>query len=107
MQAVISNDAQLLDVIYGFAAHHRVHAAGVISDHAPQSAVVVRGRIRGKGQMIFLRGIAKIVKHHPGLHARALMLGIQLHNAAQIFRAINYDGDVATLSSKAGSSSAR
>src|SRR5579864_6269956 len=37
-RTVISEDVQRLDVVVGFAGHHRMHSAGVVADHAADSA---------------------------------------------------------------------
>ncbi len=58
-QAIICEDIQLLDIIYRFAAHDRVHTAGVVADHSAQRAVCVCSRIGRQDQLALFRSIAQ------------------------------------------------
>ncbi len=106
-QALIGEDLQLLDVVVRLAGHHRVHAAGVVADHAAESAVVVGGRIGTEGQTVRLGRVAQDVEHETGLDARAPCLRVQLHDAIQILREIQHHRHVAALAGEAGAASPR
>ena len=74
-----------------------MHAAGIISRHAAQRVVVVRGRIGPEGQAMFFRLTPQIVQHAAGLHPGIALLHIQLDNAVQIFREVDDHRDIAAL----------
>ena len=60
----------------------RVHAAGVVADHAAERAAVVGGGIGSEGQVMLLGGIAQVVEDHAGLHPGQLADGIDFENIA-------------------------
>ncbi|WGR97613.1 hypothetical protein MTX26_24865 [Bradyrhizobium sp. ISRA443] len=62
-QAVIGQNAQRLDVVGGAAGHHRMHAAGVIADHAAERVVIVCRGIRPKGELVLFGGRAQVVEN--------------------------------------------
>ena len=49
LRAVVEQDAQLGDVVDGFAGEERMGAAGIVSDHAAESAAIVGGRVGAEG----------------------------------------------------------
>ena len=62
-RAVIEQHIKLDNVVDGFAAHHRMHAAGIIADHAAQRVVAMCRRIGCEGQMMFFRRVPQVVEH--------------------------------------------
>jgi len=96
--AVISEDIERFDVVVGLAGHDRMNAAGVVADHAAESAAIVRGRIRCEREMVLFSGSAESVEHDSGLNARDTAGGIDLKNPRHVLREIEDDGDVAALS---------
>ena len=99
---VVQDDLQLLHVVGGAASHHRVHAAGVVANHASQRAVVVRRGIGSEGEVPLLRLVAERVEHQAGLHARAPVLVVDLEDAVQVLRAVDDDRHIAALPGQAG-----
>ena len=97
-EAVVGEDFQSLDVVVGLAGHDRVHAAGVVADHAAESAAVVRGGIRREGEVVFFGGGAQTVEHDSGLYAGDAAGRIDFENPRHVFGKIEDDGDVAALS---------
>src|SRR3984957_6152773 len=95
--AVVGEDIEFLDVVVGFSRHHRMHAAGVIADHAAQSAAVVTGGVGPEGEVMLLGGGAKIVENHAGLHASDAAGRVDLNNPRHIFREIEDDCYIAAL----------
>ena len=67
--AVVGEDFERLDVVVGLAGHDRVHAAGVVADHAAEGAAVVGGGIGREGQVMLLGCGAEVVENHSGLNA--------------------------------------
>ena len=96
-QAVVGEDFQFFDVVVGLAGHDGVHAAGVVADHAAESAAVVRGGIGREGEMVFFGGGAESVEHDSGLHAGDAAGGIDFENPRHVLGEIEDDGDVAAL----------
>ena len=68
--AVIGEDVELLDIVRGAPGHHRMHAAGIVAEHAAERVVVVRRRVGAEGQMMLLGGVAQLVEHAAGLDRR-------------------------------------
>ena len=104
--AVISKDVEGLDVVVGFAGHDRVHAAGVVADHAAKRAAVVSCGIGREGQVMLFGLAAQTIEHHAGLHASDASLGIDFEDACHVLRKIENDGRVTALSSKRGAAAA-
>src|ERR1700674_3764355 len=96
--AAVSEDLKRLDVVIRLARHDRVHAAGVVADHASERATVVGGGIRRKGEVVFLGRRAKTVEDDAGFNAGDAALRIDLKDARHVFREVEDDGGVATLS---------
>ena len=78
-----------------------MHAAGVIADHPAKIAVLMRGRIRTKRQVVLIGTIAQVVQRHSRLHPRILFLRIDLQNLVQVLGEINHNGNIAALPGKA------
>ncbi len=74
-QAVVGQDLERVDVVGRPRAaarerrHHRVHAAGVVADHAAERAVVVGRRIGTEGQAGPLGGVPEVVQNRARLDA--------------------------------------
>jgi len=74
-----------------------MHAAGIVSDHAAESAAIVGGGVRTEREMVFFGGGAEIVEHDPGLYAGDAADGVDFENPRHVFGKIENDGDVAAL----------
>src|SRR5882757_8586167 len=75
-----------------------MHAAGIVSDHAAESAAIMGGGDRTERAMVFFGGGAAVVENDSGLHAGDAADGIDFENPRHVFRKIENDGDVAALS---------
>ncbi len=106
-RAVVGDDVERDDVVAGLAAHHRVHAAGVVADHPAQRVVRMRRRVRRERQVVALRGVAQVVEHDARLDARRPRDGIERDDAVQVFREVDDDRDVAALPGEARAAAAR
>src|SRR3954454_21699870 len=84
-----------------------MHAAGIVADHSTEIAVFMRGRIRTKSEIEFVSAIAKLIEHAARLHPGIFFLGIDLNNLVEVLGEINDHGDVAGLSTEAGTAAAR
>ena len=96
--AVIGENLKRLDVVVGLAGHDRVHAAGVVADHASKGAAVMGRGIGREGEVVFLGRGAKRVEDDSRLHARDAARGIYFKNGRHVLRKVEDDGGVATLS---------
>ena len=67
--AVVGEDFEFFDVVVGLSGHDGMHAAGVVADHAAESAAIVRGGIGRESEMVFFGGSAEVVEHDSGLNA--------------------------------------
>jgi hypothetical protein len=56
--------------------------------------------------MVFLGGAAQSIKDHAGLNPRDALRGIDFEDAGHVFRKIENDGGVTTLSGKRGAAAA-
>src|SRR5690606_13443644 len=106
-QPVIGDDVHGVDVVGGAPAHDRVHAAGVVADHAAQGVVAVGGRVRRKGEVMLFRHLAQVVQYAAGFHAGAAALHVDAANVVQVFGEVDDHCHVATLAGKAGAGAAR
>ncbi len=104
--AVIGEDFERLDVVVRLARHDRVHATGVVADHASEGAAAVGGGIGREGQVMLLGGGAKVVEDYSRLNAGDAALGIDLENLRHVLREIEDDGHVAALAGQGSSASA-
>ena len=95
--AVVGDDFEFFDVVVGLSRHHRVDAAGIVSDHAPEGAAVVGCRVGCEGQMIFFGGVAEMIENDTGLDASDAAGGINLQDCCHVLGKIQHDGDVAAL----------
>ena len=90
------------------AGHHRVHAAGVVADHAAQRAVIVGGGVRAEGEVVRLGRVAQGRRaRSPAAPARGRSRGVDLQHAVQVLREVDHHGDVAALAGQAGAAAAR
>ena len=105
-KAVVGEDIESFDVVVGLSRHDGMHAAGVVADHAAERAAVVSGRVRRESQMMFLGGVAQVVKNHSGLHPGGALPGIDFHDVIHVAGEIEYQGDVAALSGERSSAAA-
>ena len=72
-------------------------AAGVVADHAAESAAIVSGGIGRESEVVFFGGGAESVEHDSGLYAGDAAGGIDFENPRHVFGKIEDDGDVAAL----------
>src|SRR5208337_1305990 len=105
--AAIGENLERIDIVVRFAGHDRVHAAGIVADHASECAAVVRGRIGSESKMVLLGGGTEIIENDSRLDARDAACRIDLEDARHVFGKVEYDGGVTTLSSKRRASTAR
>ena len=105
--AAVGQDLERLDIVIRLAGHDRVHAAGVIADHASQGAAIMRSGVGRKCKVMLLGRGAQIVEHNarfdPGNAARR----IDFEDSRHILRKIEHDGSVAALSRERRAASAR
>ncbi len=106
-RAVVEQDVQRFDVVYRFAAHQGVHAAGVVADHAAQRAAAVGGWIGGKGQLVLLGPVAQRIENNPRLDPGAAGGSVERDHRMHVFREVEHHGDVAGLPRNAGAAAAR
>ena len=105
-RSVVAEDLQFLDVVDRLAAHHRMHTAGIVADHAAESAVLVGGRIRRKSQVVLFGRAAELIADHSGLDPRDSFRRIQFQDAVHVLGEIQNDRHIAALSGEAGSATA-
>ncbi len=104
---VVEQHLQLLDVVAGHAAHHGVHAAGVVADHPAERAVVVGGGVGRERQVVLLGALAQAVEDQPGLHARAARRRIEPEDAVDELRGVDHQRHVAALAGERSAAAAR
>jgi hypothetical protein len=63
------------------------------------------GRIGGKGEVMFLGGVAEMIEDDSGLDAGDAALGIKLEDLRHVFRKVEDYGEVAALSRERRASS--
>src|ERR1041384_4302311 len=96
-RAIIHQDIELLDVVIGFARHHGMNAARIVTDHSSERAMIVRRGIWTEGEMIAFRRIAEIVEYDAGLDAGALLGAIEIEKAMHVLGQIHDPPDVTAL----------
>jgi hypothetical protein len=74
-----------------------MHAARVVSDHAAEGAMVMRGWVGSECQMMFFSGVAKTIEDHSGLDSRDAADGINLKDFGHVLGEIDNDREVAAL----------
>ena len=104
--AVVGQDFERLDVVVRFAGHDRVHAAGVVADHASEGAAAMGGGVGREGQVMLLGGGADVVEDYSRLHAGNPALGIDLEDIRHVLREIEDDRHVAALAGQGSSAAA-
>ena len=95
--AVVGQHFERFDVLQGLAGHDGVRTAGVVGDHAAQTAATVRGRVGREGQAVLLGGVAEAVADHARLDQGGPPDGIQLQDAIAESRRVEHYGDVDRL----------
>ena len=101
-KAVVGEHLELVHVVGGATRHHRVHPAGVVTDHPTQRGVGVSRGVGGERDVVLgLQGIAEVVAHAAGLHAREAPLQVHLDHVAHVLRAVDHQRDVAALAGQA------
>ena len=105
-QAVVGKDLQFLDVVIGLARHHRVNAAGVVSDHAAQRASIMGCGIGTERQMMFFCRVAQMIENDSRLNSGNSPRRIDLEDIRHVLAEIEHYGDVAALSGERGSAAA-
>src|SRR5438309_3987365 len=103
--AVVGKDFQFFYIFVSLAGHYRMHAAGIISNHSAERTSAVRSGIGAESQIVFLGGIAQMIKNDPGLHASDAAFGIELDDFRHVLRKIEHHGDIAALPSQRRSAS--
>ena len=83
-QAVVGDDIEFVDVVDRLAAHDRVHAAGVVADHAAQRAAVVGDGVGAEGQVATFSGRPQGVEDDPGLDAGGLPVVVEHQDLVHI-----------------------
>ena len=63
----VGKDFQRLDIVVRLARHDRVHAAGVVADHASEGAAVVGRGIGREGKVMLLGCGPKVIEDDSGL----------------------------------------
>ena len=100
-RAVVRQDVERHDVRVGLPGHDRVHAAGVVPDHAAQRAPPVRRGIGPERQTVRLRRGAELVEDDPRFDACRVRVGVDLHDAPKVLRAVQHHRHVAALAGEA------
>ncbi len=103
----VGEDVQFIDVVVGLPRHHRVDAARVVADHAPDRAPAVRRRVRRKRQVMALGFVSKPIEHDAGLDARLSAPGVDCEDGVVVPRGVNDHGHVTPLARQAGARSPR
>ena len=81
-------------------------AARVVADHAAKCTVIVRGRVRPKGEVVALCCVAQVIENSPWLHARLPFLRVDLENLVHVFGHVHNHCDVTGLSCQARAAAA-
>jgi hypothetical protein len=111
--AVVGQDLHLVDVVGGAAGavtlhlrQHRVHAAGIVADHAADGGAVMRRGIEGERQAVLLGLPAHGIENHAGLHPRLVPLIVHLQDAIEVLRAVDDHSGIAGLAGEARAAAA-
>jgi hypothetical protein len=83
-----------------------VDAAGVVADHAAESAAVVGGGIGAEGEVVFFGGGAEVIEDDSRLDAGRAANGIDFEDLIHVGGEIEDDGNVAALSGEGCASAA-
>ena len=102
-QSIVSKNLQFLDVVVGFSRHHRMHAAGVVSDHAAQRASIMGRGVGSECQVMLFSSVTQAIEDNPRLNSCDPPRRIDLDDLGHVFREIEHHGDVAALSSQRSS----
>jgi hypothetical protein len=101
-QAVVGEHLELLHVVGGPPRHERVEAAGVVADHPPEGATVMRGRVGTEGEAVARRGGSQLVEDDARLDPGEPALRVDPDDAAQVLGGVDDHGGVAGLAGQAG-----
>ena len=83
--AAVGENLKRLNIVVGLAGHDRVHAAGIIADHAAEGAAVM-GRGIGRESEVVLFGFgAKAIEDDSRLHACDAARGVDFEDARHVF----------------------
>ena len=105
--AVVEQHVERLDVVGGDAGQDRVHAAGVVADHAAERAAAVRGGIGAEGEVVLLGGARAGGRARcRAARARSAALGVELEDPRQVLAEVDQHGVVDGLAGEAGAGAA-
>ncbi len=96
--AAVGEDLKRLDVVVSLTSHDRVHAAGVVANHASEGAAVVSSGIGREGKVVLLSRGSKVIEDNARFDARNAARGIDFEDARHVLRKVENDGGVTTLS---------
>src|SRR5208282_4792858 len=94
----VGEDFKRLDIVVSLSGHDRVHAAGVVADHASECAAVVGRRIGRESKVVLFGFSPKAIEDDSGLDARDTARRIDFENGRHVLRKVEDDGGVTTLS---------
>ena len=83
-RAVVQQHIERFDIVDGLSAHQRVHAAGVVADHAADGAAVVRRGVGSEGELAAFGFGTQRVQHNAGLDARTTAFVVHRYDAAHV-----------------------
>jgi hypothetical protein len=78
-----------------------MRSAGIVADHSADGAAIVRGRVRGEGELMALGTVAKRIKDNSRLNDCEFMAGVDFDNPIHVLRKIEDHRNIATLAGKA------
>ena len=105
--AVRQHHLLLAHVVDGLAVEHRARAAGVVGHHAADGGAAGRRHIRGEAQVERPQRGVQLVEHHARLHARPLLVGVDLENPVQVLRGVEHQAGANGLAGLRGAAAAR
>ena len=97
---VVEQHVQRDDVVDRLPAHQRMHAAGVIPNHAAKCASTVSCGIRRKGEVKLFGRLAHAVEHRTRLHVHRLRDRVDRTDAVHVLRKIENNRRIAPLPSQ-------
>ena len=106
-RSVVKQDFERVHVVRGARTatiklcHYRMHAAGIVAEHAANRAVIVRGRVGSKNETELFDFLLQFIQDKTRLDPRQLALHVNLEHAIHVLREINDHRNVAALSRQA------
>ena len=97
LAAVGQQRGDLDDVVDGEAVRDRVRAPGVVAEHAADGRAVRRRRVGAEQEAHRPHVVVQLVLHHAGLHARPVLLLIDLEDVVHVAREVEDEGVVDRL----------